>query len=141
MRKFMSVFTMILVLLSSGAAQMAYHICEEDGAHLWEDGCHTEAETHPTEKHSCCSSEPEKAVEEHNCCTEAYFFSLSPLPVTPSKFKLESAAQSFQTAYLPSLALELGGTHETEQRFSLHQYPPNFRVNQPDLSGICVWIV
>lgn len=37
----MSILTMILVLLSSGAAQMAYHVCDEDGVHVWSGDCET----------------------------------------------------------------------------------------------------
>lgn len=70
----MSVITMILVLLSSGAAQMAYHICDEDGVHIWADDCATEVSENEQPKDNCCSK---KNVCETShkiavaCCTEA----------------------------------------------------------------------
>lgn len=95
----MYVFTMILVLLSSGAAQMAYHICDEDGTHIWSDTCHTESFASASKHGSCCDEKSQVGFSETACCKEAYFFALSPLPVTPTKFQLTKTTQWFSAAW------------------------------------------
>lgn len=141
MRKFMTLFTMILVLLSSGAAQMAYHICEEDGAHIWVDDCHTATEDSEKPSNNCCGDTNESFSLNDICCKEAYFFSLSPLPVSPVKFKFEKMIQwhlrawnhteyQSHTPYMRNLALP--------SQLAQHSSKPP---NNPSQPGLCIWII
>ena len=63
----------ILVLFSSGGAQMAYHICEEDGMHLIFDNCNESAAQELSKgiNSDCCkSTQVEYAITENCKCDE-----------------------------------------------------------------------
>jgi hypothetical protein len=88
MRKLQAFGMMILVLLASGAAQMAYHICDDDGIHILNNGCHEENESQSTPQNTSCCGKESNMNSIDDCCTDAYLFALSPLPVSFIKFKL-----------------------------------------------------
>jgi len=144
MRKFMSVITMILVLLSSGAAQMAYHICDEDGVHIWADDCATEVSENEQPKDNCCSK---KNVCETShkiavaCCTEAYFFSLLPLPVSLIKFKLEKTIPWDFPAWIGLSYVSQLFSVGQQSVVSARQHPPDNLPCRPNQSALCIWII
>lgn len=138
----MLIFTMMLVLLSSGAMQMAYHICDEDGVHVWQGDCEdTETKTIGKSRTNCCSEEATSCEIENPCCTEAYFFSLAPLPVSPIKFKLQADPTVNSLPILLDCSTSLAKNHwEWAPRFR-RNHPPESPPNLPSLDGLCVWII
>lgn len=141
MRKFMSVLTMILVLLASGAAQMAYHICDEDGAHIWSDTCHTESFASTSNHGSCCKEKSNIGFSETACCKEAYFFALSPLPVTPTKFQLTKTTQWFSAAWSRIVTVSFPYCGDSNHWAKLGKHPPDVIAKNPTSDVICVWII
>lgn len=141
MRKFMTFLTMILVLLSSGAAQMAYHICEEDGAHIWEKDCHVETFKTADSSKGCCSRKSTPSMEENPCCTSAYFFALSPLPVSPIQFKLQKSIQAYSPAWNRVSEVSLSRPSHQSLWVSVGKHPPKSGELNPNQDVLCVWII
>jgi hypothetical protein len=144
MRKFMSILTMILVLLSSGAAQMAYHVCDEDGVHVWSGDCETGTQGKKELADNCCKSKDESKTSLNtaaNCCTEAYFFSLLPLPVSLVKFKLEKTVHWNVPAWVGLNTASKRFTVDEQSVRSTRQHPPDDLPCRPHQAALCVWVI
>ena len=155
MRVFQAILMSILVIFSSGGAQMAYHICEQDGQHWIFENCNESALLNSSDdaKDDCCSKinksvsmeNPLKCADNQNvgeedCCKDGYFFSLSPYPSVFTKFTL--AIPQFQI--LPTISNhssicvspDLSRTSQI-----IHEKPPS-RLSDLYLYDIkCVWLI
>lgn len=141
MRKYMSFITMILVLLSSGAAQMAYHVCEEDGTHIWSNDCNESSTELPLKKGNCCQKAASPQIEKNTCCTEAYLFALSPLPVSPTQFKLQHSTQWFCAAWSRVFEVSISHNPTSNPLATVGEHPPDPWINKPLSDVICVWTI
>lgn len=144
MRKFMSILTMILVLLSSGAAQMAYHVCEEDGIHVWSSDCEEGTLGENQLNDNCCKNNEDSNSAIHtvsNCCTEAYFFSLLPLPVSLVKFKLEKTVHWNIPAWIGLNYAAKLFTVNDQSALTKRDHPPDELPWRTDHAALCVWVI
>ena len=155
MRILQAILMSILVLFSSGGAQMAYHICEEDGMHLIFDNCNESAAQELSKgiNSDCCkSTQVEYAITENckcdepqeanldDCCTEGYFFALSPYPSVFTKFTLANPLVQI----IPSIESTLTNQILIESNNNckiIHEKPPS-RLSNLYLNDLkCVWLI
>ena len=138
LRKLQAILMLLLVLLSSGGAQMAYHICDDDGMHTIFNDCHEEASI--TEVSDCCKNNQECIVVD-DCCTDAYFFALSPIPVAFTKFKLSLPLESISFEGCNSINKQNLIGDKKNHIAQLKERPPRLSRHQCDSSVKCVWII
>lgn len=155
MRIFQAILMSILVIFSSGGAQMAYHICEQDGQHWIFENCNESSLVNLSNdaKDDCCSK-MEKSVSmknplkctdnqnvgEEDCCEDGYFFSLLPYPSVFTKFTI--AKPKFQV--IPSISNSLFNYASLESNYTyqiVSKKPPS-RLSDLYLYDIkCVWLI
>ena len=155
MRVFQAILMSILVIFSSGGAQMAYHICEQDGQHWIFENCNESALLNSSDdaKDDCCSKinksvsmeNPLKCsdnqnVGEEDCCKDGYFFSLSPYPSVFTKFTL--AIPQFQIRPTTSNHFSICVSPDLSRTSQIiHSKPPS-RLSDLYLYDIkCVWLI
>ncbi len=155
MRIFQSILMSILVIFSSGGAQMAYHICEQDGQHWIFENCNELSLLNLSDdaKDDCCSKinnsvsksnssecNENQGVAEEDCCSDGYFFSLSPYPSVFTKFTI--AKPKFQV--IPSISNSLFNHASLESNYTyqiVSKKPPS-RLSDLYLYDIkCVWLI
>jgi len=155
MRIFQAILLSILVIFSSGGAQMAYHICEQDGQHWIFENCNEASLINSSDnvKDDCCSKmdksgtinnplhcKDNQNVAEEDCCRDGYFFSLSPYPSVFTKFTL--AIPQFQIipsiSNFPLKCVSLESNHTLQ---IIRKKPPS-RLSDLYLYDIkCVWLI
>jgi hypothetical protein len=140
MRKLQAFGMMILVLLASGAAQMAYHICDDDGIHILNNGCHDDNEPQSTSENTGCCGKESNINSIDDCCTDAYFFALSPLPVSFIKFKLGDP-DSARSANIQNSQWFTSCLSKPQTTSYLKNTPPLLSCIQYVSSVKCVWII
>jgi hypothetical protein len=155
MRVFQAILMSILVIFSSGGAQMAYHICEQDGQHWIFENCNESALLNSSDdaKDDCCSKinksvsmeNPLKCADNQNvgeedCCKDGYFFSLSPYPSVFTKFTL--AIPQFQIRPTTSNHFSICVSPDLSRTSQIiHSKPPS-RLSDLYLYDIkCVWLI
>lgn len=155
MRIFQAILLSILVIFSSGGAQMAYHICEQDGQHWIFENCNEASLINSSEnvKDDCCSKMDKSStinnplhckdnqnVAKEDCCRDGYFFSLSPYPSVFTKFTL--AIPQFQI--IPSISncpLKCVSPESNHTRQIIRKKPPS-RLSELYLYDLkCVWLI
>lgn len=155
MRIFQAILLSILVIFSSGGAQMAYHICEQDGQHWIFENCSEASLISSSDnvKDDCCSKmdksgtinnplhcKDNQNVAEEDCCRDGYFFSLSPYPSVFTKFTL--AIPQFQI--IPSISncpLKCVFPESNHTRQIIRKKPPS-RLSELYLYDLkCVWLI
>lgn len=140
MRKLQAFGMMILVLLSSGAAQMAYHICDNDGIHILNAQCHQENNSISASENTGCCGKESNVNSVDDCCTDAYFFALSPLPVSFVKFKLGDP-ESARIANMPNSQWLISCFFKPQTNTYPQNTPPLLSC-LPYVSSVkCVWII
>jgi hypothetical protein len=140
MRKLQAFGMMILVLLASGAAQMAYHICDDDGIHILNNGCHEENTSPSTPENTGCCSEESNLNSIDDCCTDAYFFALSPLPASFIKFTLGDP-NSACSSHIQNSQWFTSCLSKPQTTSYLKNTPPLLSCIQYVSSVKCVWII
>ncbi len=73
MKKSASIFFALVILLSSGMAQFALHICPQRGALLSEAACHMHESAN-----SCCNPVKQVSPKKDDCCTTEFVFAMTP---------------------------------------------------------------
>lgn len=155
MRIFQAILMSILVIFSSGGAQMAFHICEQDGQHWIFENCDELSLLNSSDdaKDDCCSKidksvstknpltcADNQSVGEEDCCKDGYFFSLSPYPSVFTKFTL--ANPQFQI--LPTISNHSSICISADLSLTsqiIHEKPPS-RLSDLYLYDIkCVWLI
>ena len=155
MRIFQAILMSILVIFSSGGAQMAYHICEQDGQHWIFENCDESSLLNSSDdaKDDCCS-EMDKSVSmenpvkcadnqnvaEEDCCKDGYFFSLSPYPSLFTKFTL--AIPQFQILPTTSNHFSIYVSPESNHTRQIIRKKPPSRLSKLYLYDLkCVWLI
>ena len=155
MRIFQAILLSILVIFSSGGAQMAYHICEQDGQHWIFENCSEASLINSSDNvnDDCCSKmdksgtinnplhcKDNQNVAEEDCCRDGYFFSLSPYPSVFTKFTL--AIPQFQIIptiynhFSVCVSPELSRTSQI-----IHEKPPSGLSDLYLYDLKCVWLI
>ena len=155
MRIFQAILMSILVIFSSGGAQMAFHICEQDGQHWIFENCNESSLVNLPDdaKDDCCSKisnadsksnssgcNENQGVAEEDCCSDGYFFSLSPYPSVFTKFTLAIP----QVRIIPTTSNHFSICFSPDLRCTsqiVHEKPPS-RLSDLYLYDIkCVWLI
>ncbi len=94
-RKFATFLLMAVIVLSSGIMQFGYHLCYQDGLHIFNHDCeqiqHKDSKGAPANAKDCCKRSHQVPAQKslnlnadktlvEDCCTHEFFFFVNPLP-------------------------------------------------------------
>ncbi len=94
-RKVANYLLMAVIVLSSGIMQFGYHLCYQDGLHIFNHDCeqiqHKDSKVNQSSERNCCQGlqpDPKKTscnlntdkTQVEDCCTHEFFFFVNPLP-------------------------------------------------------------
>lgn len=139
-RKLKAIWMMMLLLLASGGLQMAYHICDKDGAHLNHGDCSAHSSINANTTDNCCSKD-NSSLESNDCCTDAYLFALSPIPQIFNEIKLPPFNRSLISIFYSPNDSANESISLLFHRFLRQYHPPQTNLYGCHLELNCNWLI
>lgn len=156
-RKFANYLLMAVIVLSSGIMQFGYHLCYQDGLHIFNHDCkqiqHKDSKGAQANAKDCCKRSHQVPTQKslnlnsdktlvEDCCTSEFFFFVNPLPEklatvivpVPTPMKLDFSAFSKRETSVP---LAVPTNH-----ISFHKKIPLLGKNAQDYCrNLHVWLI